>query len=738
MRITFLIHNVYGIGGTNRTIVNLATELSRRHRVEIVSVFRRLDRPMFEIPSRIRVTPLVDTRPGRPDRDRPLLREPSALVPADEEFFPAYSRLTDERIVRHLRDTPADVVVGTRPALNLMVARFAPAGSVRVAQEHMTQDLLPETVRAEIREHYHRIHCAQMVTAADAERFRRDDPVPGLAVVVLPNSVPAPTLPPASGTSPIIVAAGRLDRIKRYDLLVRAFARIAPDFPQWRLRIYGDGPEGGALRALAAELSVHEQVLLMGRRGAMEAEWAKGSIAAVTSARESFGMTVVEAMRNGLPVVSTACPVGPPEIIRHGGDGLLCEVGDVTAIAAALRSLVADPDRRRRMGDTARENAARFDPAAVAARFEEQVEAFRVRATGRRGPRVPAGRSAWRSVGTAVTHAPALLTPEGRRTAAAPLLDLMAATTLTRRVAHHVVRPALAVPPWEPPAHRLQAALSKRALAAANVVADCDVAEGAARFRIRAARQRLRLRSLVLIPVRTEPRDDTPVEVPLHALPDGRTWQAAVSRAEVTEGHWRVCVRVDAHLHRLRPGHADLRDMVTGAVGDGPLARMLPGVSPKGYLALWCWFRDEHAELDRVDIRECGGITLTGRVAPGTTAGTELLLIRESDRSTVRVPVAVRDGRFHAEVPLDAVSARRLARDDEWTVWLTSPRTGRPVRMSRLLTDIPDRSYVHRFPAVSLDSTVDPRLMDEWPPRTLSVRPRLTALSNLSIHVREH
>lgn len=61
----------------------------------------------------------------------------------------------------------------------------------------------------------------------------------------------------------------------------------------------------------------------MGAHSPIETEWAKGSIAAVSSDAESFGMTLVEAMHCGVPVVSTDCRYGPGEIIANGKDGLL-------------------------------------------------------------------------------------------------------------------------------------------------------------------------------------------------------------------------------------------------------------------------------------------------------------------------------------------------------------------------------------------------------------------------------
>lgn len=162
--------------------------------------------------------------------------------------------------------------------------------------------------------------------------------------------------------------------MKRYDVLIRAFAEIAAARPEWRLRIYGAGDASGneqqPLRTLVDELGLRERVFLMGSADPMEEEWPKSSIAAVTSERESFGMTIVEAMRCGVPVVATDCPHGPAEIIADGTDGRLVPLGDTGAFAKALLGLIDDDGLRHRMGKAARASAARFDPAPIAERHE--------------------------------------------------------------------------------------------------------------------------------------------------------------------------------------------------------------------------------------------------------------------------------------------------------------------------------------------------------------------------------
>lgn len=367
MKISFLIHNGYGIGGTIRTTFNLAQALSGRHEVEIVSVLRHREKPAFTLDPRVRIRHLVDLRH---EQDHPRHRTPATVFPASESRYGQYSALTDERIAGHLRSLEADVVVGTRPGLNVHLAREAPERLVRVAQEHLTLDSHPPGLRNDLRRVYPALDALTTVTEADAAAFRRRMRLPGVRIEPLPNCIPDPDIEPVDGSSRYVIAAGRLVRMKRYDLLIEAFAKVAAERPDWKLRIYGNGAERERLRGLIGDLGLYNHVFLMGAASPIEAEWAKGSICAVTSEFEAFGMTIVEAMRCGLAVVSADCPLGPPEIIEDGVDGVLVPSGDRDALASALLRVIGDDGLRRSLGAAARRNAARFDPAPVAVRCE--------------------------------------------------------------------------------------------------------------------------------------------------------------------------------------------------------------------------------------------------------------------------------------------------------------------------------------------------------------------------------
>ncbi|MGP3953948.1 glycosyltransferase family 4 protein [Streptomyces sp. 7N604] len=372
MHISFLIHNAYGIGGTIRTTYNLARTLAEQHEVEIVSVFRHRDEPVFDTGPKVRLRHLVDIRKDSPDYegDLPAYHRPARVFPQAEGRYEQYSELTDQRIARHLRTLDADVLVGTRPGLNVHIARQARRGPVRVGQEHLTLDSHSPALRRELRGLYPRLDAVTTVTEADADAYRDTLRLPGVRVEAVPNSVPEPAVEPADGTGKWVVAAGRLAKVKRYDVLVKAFATVVEKRPDWRLRIYGGGAEKDKLRRLIDQLGLYNHVFLMGPANPIEPEWTKGSIAAVTSSLESFGMTIVEAMRCGLPVVSTDCPHGPGEIIEHGVDGLLVPPRKPDAVAAALLQLINDDALRQRMGQAALQRSARFDPSRVAGRYE--------------------------------------------------------------------------------------------------------------------------------------------------------------------------------------------------------------------------------------------------------------------------------------------------------------------------------------------------------------------------------
>lgn len=171
-----------------------------------------------------------------------------------------------------------------------------------------------------------------------------------------------------------IVAMGRLDPQKGFDVLLRAFARCALQAPDWTLTILGEGPERPALECMISELGLAGRVTLPGRVSDPAARLRAADLFVLSSRFEGFPNALVEAMACGLPVLSTDCPTGPAEIIRPGVDGVLVPPDDEEALARALLYLIENPDERRRLAARAPEVAERFSLERVMAMWDQVVK----------------------------------------------------------------------------------------------------------------------------------------------------------------------------------------------------------------------------------------------------------------------------------------------------------------------------------------------------------------------------
>ena len=199
---------------------------------------------------------------------------------------------------------------------------------------------------------------------------------------VIPNPVDLPEPSPRRTDGRTLVAVGRLDEQKGFDILLPAFAKIAGRHPEWRLVIWGDGELRTELEALRDHLGLADRVQMPGVT-ARPGQWVDDASLFVLSSRyESFGNVVTEAMAAGLPVLVTDCPWGPGEIVRHDVDGWLVPPEDGAALAEGLDRLMGDDALRARLAAAALRNVRRFGRERVMALWDELVEGLRPDAAG--------------------------------------------------------------------------------------------------------------------------------------------------------------------------------------------------------------------------------------------------------------------------------------------------------------------------------------------------------------------
>ncbi len=651
MKILFLISDGFGIGGTIRTTFNLAEALAGRgHDVEVLSSFRRRDVPQLPLDPAVRLTSLVEVRPDHPDHDAadPRRGRPPAVYPRADFRAGDYDLMVERRAAGYLRDHDADVVIATRPGLIAWIARFTGARAIRIGQEHLTREMHPARLRTAMSRHYRKLDALVTVSARDADHYRDELRLPHTRTLFIPNSVPPARVAPSDGDRPLIVAAGRLVPSKRYDVLIRAFAKVVAEHPDWQLRIYGTGETLGDLRELVVDLGLHNHVLMMGGHAPMEAEWAKGSVAAVPSDVEPFGMTLVEAMRCGVPVVSTDAPYGPGEILTDGVDGLLTEVGNPDAFADALLKLIADPRRRRTMAAAARLAASRYDPTAIALRYEEL---FAEIAAGRSGPPRRSLTHLWQTV----RHAVPVLQPLPQATA--PAADCLVTAD-----------------------------------GAVDVRLSPDAAGGVLLWQ-RAAGERDG------VPVPAPAPGAAVIDVRLPGdLAEG-DWELQLADAQ-------------GRRRPLLAGNRDTRTLLDlGEDPAGGVTVRLPYRRPDGQLAVRVWRRPVHPEVGDVQV-DGGHLRFAGRLlgAGFGTDAPEVEFRCRGDRARVERVTAHRCGPdgFRVTVAAGLLAAHRVTDHDLWDAWLCHADEGVPVRLGRLLDDVHDKRAAYTFGSAVVESAHGP------------------------------
>ena len=147
------------------------------------------------------------------------------------------------------------------------------------------------------------------------------------------------------GDPAVILAAGRLAKVKDFPTLIRAFYRVSTARTV-RLIILGEGPQRAGLQTLVCNLNLEGRVSLPGYVDNPYAFMSRASLFVLSSKFEGLANVLIEALACGCPCVSTDCPSGPAEILDDGRIGPLVPVGDHVMLADEIqRMLDAPPDR---------------------------------------------------------------------------------------------------------------------------------------------------------------------------------------------------------------------------------------------------------------------------------------------------------------------------------------------------------------------------------------------------------
>lgn len=198
-------------------------------------------------------------------------------------------------------------------------------------------------------------------------RLAKEDGVKNVSVQINPLSLnPLTTLPEKKNT---ILAVGRLDawHYKGFDLLLKAWGRIAKNHPSYVLQFAGTGSEKSVnfLKKHIEENGIENQVEFLGFQDDMESIYKESSIFVLSSRYEGFGLVLIEAMSQGCACV--ACDFGgrQGDIIQHGHNGLLCPIDNVESMANNIEKLIINKELRVKVQSNAIRSLSKYSKQSV-------------------------------------------------------------------------------------------------------------------------------------------------------------------------------------------------------------------------------------------------------------------------------------------------------------------------------------------------------------------------------------
>jgi glycosyltransferase involved in cell wall biosynthesis len=196
-----------------------------------------------------------------------------------------------------------------------------------------------------------------------------------MAVISNPVCVPKISAGGRLGSSSpqkVILSVGRLAPQKDHKTLIDAYAMLVDDFPDWNLRIFGDGELQAELETQIKKMKLEKRIKLSSTIPDIGVEYLRAQIFVVPSLYESFGLATAEALVYGLPAIGFAdCP-GTNEVIKHDHNGVLV-LGErrTVVLAEGLRLLMSSPDLRKRLGDAGPDSMADFSKEKICDKWEK-------------------------------------------------------------------------------------------------------------------------------------------------------------------------------------------------------------------------------------------------------------------------------------------------------------------------------------------------------------------------------
>lgn len=354
MKITFLINDISHIGGVERVIVTLANYFASKlkYDVEIISLFEKQG-----INSNLVLDKQIKTKFLNYKK-----REENKYLGMYKEYKVIKS------MIKSL-DTDYLITLYTMHNIYGALAKKNLKGKI-IGCQHGQFYMDSSKYNFLKKKFFNRLDQVVLLTERDNQIYKQFCS----KTRVIENPIPFKSEYIYNEEAKRILVLGRLDQGKSVDYTIKAFAKIANDFPNWILEIVGEGPEKENLLNLIKNLKIEKSVDMQSFTSNVKEKYKNAAFTVLSSQTEALPMVLIESKAYGIPSVSFDTRTGPREIINDKEDGFLVQKNDIDDLSEKMKILIEDSELRKSMSVKAFENSSRFSIESIASKWIDLFE----------------------------------------------------------------------------------------------------------------------------------------------------------------------------------------------------------------------------------------------------------------------------------------------------------------------------------------------------------------------------
>lgn len=344
-----------GTGGIENAISSISNILCDKYNVKIISTYKLQDNPAFELDKKIKIEYLIDDKPNKIELQNAIKHFNIFNIVKEAIKSIKILYLRKYCMISAIKKIDADIVISTRDIHNKLLGKYGRKNIIKIAQEHNHHNNNIKYINKVIKSLKYIDYF--MPTSKELSDFYKEKLKKSkIKVKFIRNSISYYPTKISNLEKQNIISVGRLSPEKGYLDLIEVFKKVINRYPDWNLKIVGDGPQRDELERKIKTEKLEEYIELTGFKNKKELEEIalNSSVYVMTSYTESFGLVLIEAESYGLPILVFDSAQGAHEIVQNEQNGYLIENRNKDEMADKIIQLIESKKLREQMGQVGR------------------------------------------------------------------------------------------------------------------------------------------------------------------------------------------------------------------------------------------------------------------------------------------------------------------------------------------------------------------------------------------------